>query len=342
MTHHLRANLWLLVLTLVLCSVLYPLSLWVIGRAVFAGKAQGSLVDKNGQPAASEQEAVGSRLIAQPFTGDEYFQPRPSAASYNGAASAATNWGANNYLLRARVARQLGPIVKYRSGAKKGQQVGPDIETWFQHDRYQGKAGIVAQWAQAHPTLAANWVKADPLNTDYVAAWQKDHPAEVAAWIKENPSTPKTTPADLAVPFFTSYAAAHPGTFPGAVEKKKADGPSEKGMESVTAGSDIQGIFFDMWRQEHADADLEPVPADMVMASGSGLDPHITQKNALYQLDRVAARWAEKTGRAPSQVRAEVEGLLREKTEAPLGGLVGTELINVLEVNLALRHRYGS
>jgi K+-transporting ATPase ATPase C chain len=114
-----------------------------------------------------------------------------------------------------------------------------------------------------------------------------------------------------------------------------------KGIEPVKEGSDIQGIFFDMWRQEHAEADLEPVPADMVMASGSGLDPHITLKNALYQLERVAARWAEKTKRDQAQVRTEIEALLREKAEAPLGGLVGVDLVNVLEVNLALRKRYG-
>ena len=83
MTAHLRANLWLLVLTVLLCSVLYPLVLLGIGQTVFHDKAQGSLLtDASGNP-------IGSRLIAQPFTADEYFQPRPSAASYNAAASGA-------------------------------------------------------------------------------------------------------------------------------------------------------------------------------------------------------------------------------------------------------------
>src|SRR5262249_29842740 len=111
MSQHLRANLWLLLLTLILCSVLYPLALLGVGQAVSPRQAQGSLIDGG-------DKAVGSRLIAQPFTGDGYFQPRPSAASYNAAASGASNWGPSNYLLRDRVARQLGPIVKYRSGPK--------------------------------------------------------------------------------------------------------------------------------------------------------------------------------------------------------------------------------
>src|SRR6266511_3779778 len=157
MLGHLRANLLLLVLTVLLCSVLYPAVLLGIGQTVFRDQAQGNLITD------AKGNVVGSRLIAQPFTGDEYFQPRPSAASYNGAASGASNWGANNYLLRNRVARSLGPIVKYQSGPKKSQRVGPDIAAWFQRDQYQGKPGIVAQWAQAHPSLAQAWVKADPL-----------------------------------------------------------------------------------------------------------------------------------------------------------------------------------
>jgi K+-transporting ATPase ATPase C chain len=342
MLQHLRANLWLLLLTLVVCSVLYPLTLWAVGQTVFRHRAQGGMLDGKGEAASSPEDAVGARLIAQPFSGDGYFQPRPSAASYNASASGASNWGPSNYLLRDRVARQLGPIVKYRSGSKKGQPVGPDIEAWFRADRYKGMSGIVPQWARAHPAVATAWVKADKLNAEYVAGWQKGHAEEVAGWVKENPGTPEPKPEDLAVPFFVSYSRANPATFPSVVESKSADGKVVKRIEPVKEGSDIQGAFFDMWLQEHSQADLEPVPADMVMASGSGLDPHITLKNALYQLDRVAAKWAADTKRDPAAVRKEIEELLQSKKEAPLLGLAGVDLVNVLEVNLALREAMSS
>ena len=63
---------------------------------------------------------VGSLLIAQPFTKDEYFQPRPSAASYDASASASSALAASNYALRDRVARMLGPIVKYQERPEGG------------------------------------------------------------------------------------------------------------------------------------------------------------------------------------------------------------------------------
>jgi K+-transporting ATPase ATPase C chain len=250
-------------------------------------------------------------------------------------------------LLRDRVAQTLGPIVKYRGGPKKDQPVGPDIESWFQKDQFDGKPGIVAQWAALHSTVAQNWVKNDMtngkygLNGEYIAAWQKTHPNEVAQWIKDNPSTPEPKPEDLAVLFFTDYSKAHPGTFPSAVEHKLPEGKSEKVIEPVREAVDIQKIFFDMWLQEHPDADLERVPADMVTASGSGLDPDITLDNALWQLDRVAAAWAKNTGSTDEkELHGQIEHLLREKSRAPLAGLVGVRLVNVLEINLALQDRY--
>ena len=61
---------------------------YLCGQTLFPSQADGSLI------VGPSGKAIGSRLIAQPFTGDEYFQPRPSAVSYNAAASGASNWGA--------------------------------------------------------------------------------------------------------------------------------------------------------------------------------------------------------------------------------------------------------
>ncbi|MCC7418924.1 MAG: potassium-transporting ATPase subunit C [Planctomycetaceae bacterium] len=333
--NHLRSNLWLLGLTLLLCCVVYPGFLLAVGKVALSDKSEGSLIrDAGGTP-------IGSRLIAQPFTGDQYFQPRPSAVGYNAVATGGTNWGSANPMLRDRVARQLGPIVKYGAGPRKGQLVGPDIEKWFQEDRYGGKSGIVAQWAEMHSGFAANWAKADPLNGAYIATWQEAHPDAVAEWKKANPEAGDPKPEDLAGSFFTGFSKENPGKFPSAVERPSADGKTEKVIEPVAEGTDIQGIFFDMWRLEHVDANLLPVPADMVMASGSGMDPHITLKNAEYQLDRIAAKWAETTKRENAQVRGEVEAMLKAGSESPLGGIVGVPLVNVLEINLALREKYG-
>ena len=315
MLRHVSKSLWLLGLSLVLLCGLYPGVLWLVGQTVFPFQANGSLLR------GPEGGVVGSLLIAQPFTKDEYFQPRPSAASYNGSASASSTLAPSNYLLRDRVARALGPIVKYRSGPKAGQLVAPDIERWFEMDRYRGNPSIVAQWAQVHAALAQAWVNADASHARLVGEWAPKHPDMVAAWRQANPATSDPKASDLAVIFFTVYSKEHPGRFP------------DRGK--------ISSIFFEMWRQEHPDVELAPVPGDMVMSSGSGLDPHITIENAQYQLDRVAGKWAANTKRDPARIRHEIEQILREKTWAPLGGAVGEKLVDVLEVNLELRRHYG-
>src|ERR1700674_5338 len=141
MFRYLSKSIVLLVFSVIICCVIYPCLVWAIGQVFFPFQANGSLVK------APDGAPVGSRLIAQPFTKDEYFQPRPSAASYDASASASSTLAPSNYLLRNRVATMLGPIVKYEGGSKAGQLVAPDVEAWFQQDRFQGNPGIVAQWA---------------------------------------------------------------------------------------------------------------------------------------------------------------------------------------------------
>ena len=336
MSRYISKSILLLGITVVIVCGIYPGAVWVIGHIFFPVRAEGSLLK------GPDGQIVGSKLIAQPFTKDEYFWPRPSAASYDASASSSSALAPSNYALRDRVARQLGPIVKYQSGPKAGQLVAPDIEAWFQQDRYQGNPGIVAQWADLHNELATAWVTADPTHGEYVDAWAKAHPAVVANWIKANPNTPQPKAADLAVVFFETFSKENPARFPSAVTTTGTEGKTQTTIEPVKDGSDIQSIFFDMWRQDHPDADLQNVPGDLVTTSGSGLDPDITLETAEYQLDRVASKWASDTKRDPSAVRGEIDQILQASAKAPFDGLAGEKLVNVLEVNLALRQRYGA
>jgi K+-transporting ATPase ATPase C chain len=306
MNQHIRANLWLLSLTVVICCGLYPLVLWAIAQGVFAEKANGSLVyNKDGV-------AVGSRMIAQPFTADEYFHPRPSAASYNGSASGASNWGANNPALRNRVASMLGTVLKYRDG----KPVGPDITTWARAELARDR-NVLTKWMDENSNLAEEWAGSESAIGGFLTKWQTDHAKEIDGWKSANPGT-DIAPKDVAGLFLQSYAKGESTIWP------------------ETTGVDLQVAFFAPWWNAHPSAEVQPVPADMVTASGSGLDPDITLENAMYQLDRVAAARTSKLKGEPTAVRKQIEKLLQDKAGAPLNGVFGEKLVNVLEVNLAL------
>ena len=68
--------------------------------------------------------------------------------------------------------------------------------------------------------------------------------------------------------FFENFSKENPGKFPSAVTTQSPAGKSQTAIQPVATGSDVQSIFFDMWRQDHADADLANVPGDMVTDFG--------------------------------------------------------------------------
>lgn len=80
--------------------------------------------------------------------------------------------------------------------------------------------------------------------------------------------------------------------------------------------------------------DPSEVPADALTASGSGLDPHISPAYAEIQVARVAEK--------NSLSEDEVHSLVQDNTAHPALGFIGTERVNVLKLNLALKEIHGS
>ncbi|HUK83198.1 MAG TPA: potassium-transporting ATPase subunit KdpC [Verrucomicrobiae bacterium] len=177
-------SIMLTIVLTVLTGVVYPLVVTGIAQVAFKDQANGSLIEKNGQ-------VVGSEFLAQQFTGEKYFWPRPSAGGYATVPSGASNKG------------------------------------------------------------------------------------------------------------------------PTSVDLQKA--------------VDARASAF---RTAHKLAADVPVPADMVYASGSGLDPHISPESARIQIARVAASRKASV----DQIKALVEKFV----EPPQWGFLGEARVNVLKLNLAL------
>ncbi len=116
MIREIATCLRLLVATLIICCLVYPLAIFGFAAVAAPSKRLGSLVeDADGLP-------VGSQLVAQGFTRPEYFWPRPSAVNYDASAAGGSNLSPTNPQLRERAEEIL-----HRLDAPAGANVPADL-----------------------------------------------------------------------------------------------------------------------------------------------------------------------------------------------------------------------
>ena len=99
MKEHVTIAIRTTLVLLVIVSGIYPGIVWAVGQVAFRDQANGSLLVQDGR-------VIGSSLIAQPFTSDRYFHPRPSAVDFNAQASGGSNLGPTSRKLRDRIAAE--------------------------------------------------------------------------------------------------------------------------------------------------------------------------------------------------------------------------------------------
>ena len=121
--------------------------------------------------------------------------------------------------------------------------------------------------------------------------------------------------------FWSRASGTSPQPYNGAASSSTNQGPTNPALKEAVEGR-VKAL-----RDAGGDA-AQPVPVDLVTASGSGLDPHISPAAAEYQVGRVA--------KARNLPEDKVRALVAQHTEGRQLGILGEPRVNVLELNLAL------
>ncbi len=114
----LMTSIRLVIVSMLVCCVVYPAALLAFGQIVVPWKANGSMLTN------AQGQIIGSAQVAQNFTRPEYFWPRPSAVDYNAAATGGSNLSPANPDVTERA---KATIERY--GLKEGQRIPADLVT---------------------------------------------------------------------------------------------------------------------------------------------------------------------------------------------------------------------
>lgn len=126
------------------------------------------------------------------------------------------------------------------------------------------------------------------------------------------------------------YFAPRPSSAGQGYDSTSSSG-SNLGATSQTLHDNVKQRVSD-YRKANNLPDSQLVPADAVTASGSGLDPHISIKNALLQLPRVA--------KARGMSEDDLKKLVDQYTDGRDFGILGEPGVNIIKLNLALDGKY--
>lgn len=167
MLNHIRPALTLVVAMTALTGLAYPLAINGIAQAVMPAKANGSLIEREGQ-------IIGSALIGQNFSSDRYFWPRPSATGpdpYNAAASSGSNLGTTSVKLKDRVTADVARLtatgiaqpVPGDAVTTSGSGLDPHVSPAFA----EAQVARVAQARGLEPSAVASLVAQQTENPDF-------------------------------------------------------------------------------------------------------------------------------------------------------------------------------
>jgi potassium-transporting ATPase KdpC subunit len=167
-----RTSIRFTIVTTLLLGLGYPLLVTIIAGAIFPHKAAGSLILKDGQ-------VIGSELLAQSFTSDRHFHPRPSAAGngYDATSSGGSNLAQYNKTLVDRIQGSIDKLSQENPGhpvpidlvTTSGSGLDPDITpdaAFFQAPRVAKARAIpedrIRQLIQAHITQRQLGILGEP------------------------------------------------------------------------------------------------------------------------------------------------------------------------------------